>query len=95
MIFYNLPQNIKNFSGDPSKFTYALKIFFLLAPIILGGNILTGEQGMIWVLINYLYIGFYLLYMVTNYDVNSIGSVCTTDVSWCDESYINVSDLWV
>jgi hypothetical protein len=57
------------------------KCFFIFAPSIPWGNILTGEQGMIWVLINELYIDFYLLYMVTYVAINSVDCMCTTDVT--------------
>jgi hypothetical protein len=72
IIFNNLPQNVKDLSSDANKFKYASKCFFILAPFIPCGNILTEEQGKIWVLIYDLYIGFYSLYMVICVVVHSV-----------------------
>jgi hypothetical protein len=49
------------------------------------------QRSEIWVLINGLYISFYLLYMVTCV-VNSVDCMRTTYIQ-CDRSDINVSDL--
>jgi hypothetical protein len=81
MIFNNLPQNVKNLSSDVNKSKYALKKFLISAPLIPWGNILTGDQGKIWVLINDSYIDFCLLYMVTYVVVKSVDCMGTTDVS--------------
>jgi hypothetical protein len=65
MIFNNLPHNVKNLSNYANKIKYTLKGFFILAPSFPWGNILSGEQRKIWVLINDLYVDFYTLYVVT------------------------------
>jgi hypothetical protein len=81
MIFNDLPQNVKNLSNYANKFKYTLISFFILAHFILWGNILTGEQGKIWVLVDCLCIGFYLLHMMI-YVVNFVDDcLCTTDVT--------------
>jgi hypothetical protein len=65
------------------------KSFFILVPFIPWGNILTGEQRKIQVLINDLYIDFYLLYMATYFVVNSVDCMCTTDVMGPTSMYLN------
>jgi hypothetical protein len=66
----------------PASLNMPLKKFLYVDSIYsLGGIILNGKQGKIRVLINYLYICFLLLYMVTYVAVNSVNSLYTTDVT--------------